>query len=1127
MPDQAAARAALQRLIDDYHNLSDADRAAMSEASVVRQFVDRLLEEVLGWPIKDPARYKYELHTQAGRPDLTLIPESGLPVFVEAKRFGVIAQLEQTKYSIRGVVTPDQLSLPGMAVDRTPEEQQAINYAFSNGGQWAILTNFEKLRLFNARRDWLVLSFENPAAYRDDFDLLWQLAYPNVLNGSLDALSNQRHAAEVDTAYLSFINEWREKLARDLVSRLDKNPWLLVNGQIDLLQLRAVVQRMIDRLVLMRFAEDHLVLPAGMIRSVHEMHVQSYLFDIDGMVDMMFRRFDEAHNSALFAYDLTDQASFSDEALAGLALRLTEARYRAMPADILGNTYEQYLGKRLALEAGQVVTRDNLETRKKQGSYYTPQVIVRHLTDTTLGRCLYGTRNGRPDGEPLPGETRQTSADIRSLRVLDAACGSGSFLIYAYQVLAEFYESEIARLDAAIQQRIRDLARQGAHELDLQIAVAPMRAERERILDFPRLILETHLYGVDLDPQAAEIAVVNLTMRAMERTGATGQKRLPLLLNQNIKVGNGLIGPLPTDPRLAGHRAELAQLIRLRVSLSDVHAQAGDYHAVERQLALESLKLHSDLTGEIDQHFAGLPSVQQTVRPFCWGVEFPEVFYDEAGDPLPDGGFTVILGNPPWEILKPDLREFYAQFDERIESKLTRPQTEARIAELDAADPSRRVAYEAHSRLMERISAYIRANPDYARQGRGDLATHKLFTERMWRVLAGGGRLGYVVPSGIYTDLGTKDLRQMLLFDEGSLDYLYSFSNERYFFNGVDHRFKFCLLAAHKGGSEAAFQAAFRFNPRVAVTPADFPAFIADPANRITVERESIRRFSPDSLSLMEFQNAGDYAVAEKIYGEWPLLGEQIDGVWNVKLTNEFHMTNDRHLFNTKGEGLPLYEGKMIHQYDAFYGEAQFWIAPEKLAGLPAEFQAQLTEYRIAHRRIARSTDARTLIAAIVPRNTACEVNASVLLVTESVTGLEKLYLCALLNSFVLDLVIRQKVSTTLNMFYLYSLPVPRLIAGNPFFDAIVPRAARLTCTRPEFAALWASVMPGQPLPAGEDSESRQRLRDEIDALIAHLYGLTRDEYAHILASFPLVFPDTGEGNARKAATLAAYDALA
>ncbi len=141
---ESQAREALQKLLADYHKLPPEDRAQMTEASVVRQFVDRLLRDVLGWPIEDPARYKYELATQVGRPDITLIPEAGGIIFVEAKRFGVIKELREARTTITGVITPGQLALPGMAVDRTEEEQQAINYAFANNGTWAILTNFSK-----------------------------------------------------------------------------------------------------------------------------------------------------------------------------------------------------------------------------------------------------------------------------------------------------------------------------------------------------------------------------------------------------------------------------------------------------------------------------------------------------------------------------------------------------------------------------------------------------------------------------------------------------------------------------------------------------------------------------------------------------------------------------------------------------------------------------------------------------------------------------------------------------------------------------------------------------------------------------------------------------------------------
>src|SRR5450432_401356 len=107
MPSELQARRNLEALIADFNRLTADERRQMSEASVVRQFVDRLLEEVLGWPIKDPARYKYELHTQVGRPDLTLIPESGGTIFVEAKRFGVIRELEQAKKTLTGVIKPD------------------------------------------------------------------------------------------------------------------------------------------------------------------------------------------------------------------------------------------------------------------------------------------------------------------------------------------------------------------------------------------------------------------------------------------------------------------------------------------------------------------------------------------------------------------------------------------------------------------------------------------------------------------------------------------------------------------------------------------------------------------------------------------------------------------------------------------------------------------------------------------------------------------------------------------------------------------------------------------------------------------------------------------------------------
>lgn len=649
------ARQKLKSLLDEYYKLSRDVLASASESDVL-VFIERLFRDVLGWPIEDITKYRREKSVvNRRRVDRVLNLDNGDKIFIEAKRFGLIGRLSDD-WTMR----PGQMALPGMATDRTQEEQQAINYAFENNGTWAILTNFECFRLFNARRDWLVFSFEAPSAYREDFELLWQLSWDNMHKGSLQTLNNQRWTKEVDTDYLAFINEQREQLAIDITLNRGQNPWAYADdGALRLGLLREVVQRFLDRLVIVRFAEDHYVIPPGTLQRFYELRKENpYTNELRHYLRDFFRFFDQEHNSALFAPSEADEAQFSDEVLLPLINKLYQARFRAMPADIIGNTYEQYLGKTLVADNGTIRIADNLETRKKQGSYYTPQHIVRYIVDHSLGRYLYGTRNGRPNGIRLRGETRKTSADIRGLRLLDSACGSGSFLIYAYQVLAEFYQSEVARLEADYQQKVKARPHSFADTpLDEHIKAQRIRERRDFIRDnYRSLILEKHLYGVDLDPQAAEIAVVNLMMRAMERKGP--DKRLPLILNQNIKIGNALIGLAPDDPRLADHADSLAAIRRLRAELIDTPNLDPRHQDIlaELKTAIESLyhRFHQDYA----QRFEDL----ERVRPFHWAVEFPEVFVDEEGKPLDNPGFHFIFGNPPYSAkLSQAERNYYKQ----------------------------------------------------------------------------------------------------------------------------------------------------------------------------------------------------------------------------------------------------------------------------------------------------------------------------------------------------------------------------------------------------------------------------------------------------------------------------------
>ena len=642
-PSEEQARQKLKALVQSYYDLVKSESIELASESDVLVFIERLFRDVLGWPTEDITKFQREKSVASRRRvDRILNLDNGDKIFIEAKRFGAIERL-----SDEWAIGPKQLSLPGMATDRTQEEQQAINYAFQNDGTWAILTNFQIFRLFNARRDWLVFSFEAPMAYEKDFELLRQLSWEHLNSGSLEALNSQRWTREVDTDYLQFINEQREQLAIDVTLNRGQNTWAYAeNGELRLGLLREVVQRFLDRLVVVRFAEDHYVIPPGTLRRFYELRKanSSYTHELRYYLHDFFERFDKEHNSALFAKSSVDDAQFSDSVLLPLISKLYEARYRAMPADVIGNTYEQYLGKTLVADNGTVETRDNLETRKKQGSYYTPQFVVQFIVDQTLGRYLYATYDGKPGGIAIPNGKRKTSAEIRELRLLDSACGSGSFLIYAFQVLAEFYQAEVTRLTEVHLQMVRIMARNFADvPLDSRIEAQRVEDERDFLRDnYRNLILEQHLYGVDLDPQAAEIAVVNLMMRALERKGRS--KRLPLLLNQNIKVGNSLMGLRPDDSRLEDHSELFAAISRLRAELIGTSHLEPRHSEIIAELESTTDEFYRHFQTEFTENFHEIDNV----RPFHWAVEFPEVFVNENGHISENSGFDFIFGNPPY-----------------------------------------------------------------------------------------------------------------------------------------------------------------------------------------------------------------------------------------------------------------------------------------------------------------------------------------------------------------------------------------------------------------------------------------------------------------------------------------------
>ncbi len=252
----------------------------------------------------------------------------------------------------------------------------------------------------------------------------------------------------------------------------------------------------------------------------------------------------------------------------------------------------------------------------------------------------------------------------------------------------------------------------------------------------------------------------------------------------------------------------------------------------------------------------------------------------------------------------------------------------------------------------------------------------------------------------------------------------------------------------------------------------------------------------------MEFKQTSELGIAEKLTQFTP-LSKWIKGE-PLSISREFMSSDDHPLFNYDGQGLVVWEGKMIDQFSHQLEKPKWWISEEKFKTTRFFPRDDWHHYRIAIRRIARNTDERTLFCTVLPPNSVV-VHSLFVNVGKMLDPQTSLYLCAALNSFVADYFIRQQVTSNVSQFAIHLLPVPRPFTTSTAFRSVVSRAARLICTTPEFDDLAKTVGLKNHQNGATDPTERARLRAELDGLVAHLYGLTEAEFAHILGTFPLV----------------------
>ncbi|NLF99516.1 MAG: ATP-binding protein [Lentisphaerae bacterium] len=805
--------------------------------------------------------------------------------------------------------------------------------------------------------------------------------------------------------------------------------------------------------------------------------------------------------------------------------------------DVLGYIFEKYINQ------------------KAFGAYYTRPEITEYLCERTIHRLIL---DGVAAGDGKASRPFESMGDLLlnldaplckkllhdvlpNLRLLDPACGSAAFLVSAMKTLINVYAAVIGKIGFL-----------NNHEL---LAWKKKTENDHKSVHYfiKRSIITNNLFGVDIMEEAVEIAKLRLFLALVASANSVDDLEPLPNIEFNIMAGNSLIGLMHVDDKEfeKRHPADL-----FRKSYSAVLEEKNDainlYRCAEKCGAeLQELrdgiqaKKHSAIetlndillaefahlgiryeaaTWDDKKEQVGKPKKRaltvediSDLKPFHWGYEFDQI--------LAKGGFDAIITNPPWEIFKPNAKEFFEDFSELVtKKKMTIKEFEKEQANL-LKDADIRAAWLKYQSEYPHVSAFYRSAPQYQNQisivdgkkAGSDTNLYKLFLEQCHNLLRKGGRCGIIIPSGIYTDLGTKQLREML-FSSSELDTLFGLSNEKYIFENVHHAFKFCILSFTNGGTSAEFRAAFRINPREAITTDQLEGFLHSPSDHLQISVNLVRRLAPDSLSVMEFQREMDVSIAKKML-VYPLLGDTISNSWQIRIAREFDMTNDSYLFKTepKQGRLPLYEGKMFWQFDHRKAEPKYWLDEEDarraLRGKRDDSLPLVMDYempRLGYREVSASTNERTMIAAVIPPKVFCNHKINWISKTKShaFESQEMMFLCGVINSMSFDYQLRQRVTTMLSMFVVYQMPVPRLTEKDAAFRPIAERAARLICTTQEFDDLAKEIFGGRAsaLSVGvTEPADRMRLRAELDALVAQLYGLTEEEFAYILTTFPLV----------------------
>jgi hypothetical protein len=843
--------------------------------------------------------------------------------------------------------------------------------------------------------------------------------------------------------------------------------------------------------------------------------------------------------------------------------------FRNLGAEELGSVYESLL------ELHPTINRDSRDfkleavagsERKITGSYYTPSSLISALLDSALEPVL-DEAAGAADPE----------AAILEVSVVDPASGSGHFLIAAAnriaKRLATIRTGDMEPSPEAVRAAVRDVVGRSIYAVDVnpmavelcKVSLWMEALEPGRPLSFldDRIVCGNSLLGA-----TPELIAAGIPNEAFKPILGDDKKTVTELRKRNAQEQRG---QMALDVASATADADVALVAQRAAEIArvDDHSLAG---VRERQRRYEDLLLSPELqrarlgadvwcTAFVVPKRRGEPAITQDTLLRAlrtgslsheeseaidrawdgyafhhWHIAFPAVWER--------GGFDLVLGNPPWERVKLQEKEFFAARSPKIASAPNKAARDRLIKALADEDPALLEAFEAAKRESEGASHFIRSSGRYPLCGRGDVNTYAVFAELMRSAVGPIGRAGAVLPTGIATDDTTKHFFSDLIGTR-SLVSLFGFENEEFIFPAVHHATRFCLLTL-TGTSRPATGAQFTFFLRQVEA-------LREPERKFILTPEDFALLNPNTRTCPIFRYSRDAELTKAIYRRVPVLVDKSRGAdgdpWSVSFVAMFHMANDSGLFRTpeqlEGDGwrldgnvfrhssdvyVPLYEAKMVHHFDHRFGtyegqtEAQakqgklpelsddqhadpdlfslprYWVPDDEVdAVLAGRWDAQ---WLLGWRRISGTEKARTIIASVVPR---VGVGDSWFLLLTAKSGVSQLV--ANLSTFVFDYAARQKMGgTNASYFIMEQLPLlgPDHSTAVVSQDWIRDRVLELTYTAWDMEPFAHDLGYNGP-PFRWDADRRFLLRCELDAAFFHLYGLGRDDVEYVMDTFPII----------------------